>query len=506
MIEQLTEKIISIKEVLSTMPQNNKKNKTKYLEYLSSLLEEYQQFSQTLKEEIISRQEKILTKMKKNSIDFFGLEQEKKVDEEQIFLLNPYNTPYEKMDLDRLIYEIMHFYKDDFDALNEDINSTISCFKEAGIPLATKDFCYSPYVEEYMSLVLNESSKEVIKISFDNIYWKCPNIIFQIALNFKYLYYKNEKKFKKYYQIKTSKINIGLEELTKKYHELLKKEQTEKETDLQQLLINFLNKTLNIADYTEEKIEKLETSLAKEVIEIETIYKFYDSLSEYQGYLKYSYIIDEFIKLYQEKDKYKNIYKNTLKEIQKQENKILKINHQIKRQEKYFKKSNKKNILLLNLNEQIEIVKTKYNELEFHKFYELISNLDDNTSYYDILNISRSYPIYLRKIIEKNKEGITDLEINQELSSLQEFLLRPNLTILNNIKIKEKIDIALVISDRYKLWNLNISKDDIENNITSLMASLAKIKISHIIKNSQVTYQELLFLYNIQNILKVSEF
>ncbi|MCI6265676.1 MAG: hypothetical protein MR598_02370, partial [Erysipelotrichaceae bacterium] len=156
-----------------------------------------------------------------------------------------------------------------------------------------------------------------------------------------------------------------------------------------------------------------------------------------------------------------------------------------------------------NLNEQIDIIKTKYNELEFHKFYELISNLDDNTSYYDILNISLSYPIYLREIIEKNKEGITDLEINQELSSLQEFILRPNLTILNNIKIKEKIDIALVISDRYKLLNLNISKDDIENNIASLMDSLAKIKISHIIKNSQVTYQELLFLYNIQNILKV---
>ena len=69
--------------------------------------------------------------------------------------------------------------------------------------------------------------------------------------------------------------------------------------------------------------------------------------------------------------------------------------------------------------------------------------------------------------------------------------------------IKEKIDIALVISDRYKLWNLNITKDDNENNIASLMDSLSKIKISYIIKNSQVTYQELLFLYNIQNILKV---
>ena len=504
MIEQLAEKIASSKEVLSTMPQNNKKNKIKYLEYLSSLLEEYQKLEQETKQELLIRQEKILTKMKKNTIDFSCLEQEKKEDEEKIFLLNPYNTPYEKMELDRLIYEIMHFYKDDFDALNEDINSSISCFKKVGITLGIKDFCYSPYVEEYMSLILMESSKDILKTSFDNIYWKCPNIIFQIALNFKYLYYKNEKKCKKYYQIKTSKINIAKEELTKKYHELILNEQQKEEQDLSQLFHKFLNKDLNIADYAEEKVEKLETSLTKEAIEIDTIYKFYDSLYEYQGYLKYSYIIDEFIKLYQEKDKYKNIYKNTLKEIKKQESKIFKINHQIKRQEKYFKKSNKKNILLLNLNEQIELVKTKYNELEFHKFYEVISNLDDNTSYYDILNLSLSYYIYLRELIENNKDGITDLEINQEISLLQEFLLQPNLTILKNIKIKEKIDIALVISDRYKLWNLNITKDDIENNTTSLMDSLAKIKISNIIKNSDITYQELLFLYNIQNIFKSS--
>ena len=500
MTEQLNEKINSVKEVLSNMPKNNKKNKVKYMEYLSNLIKEYQQLIQELKNEIKCRQDKILTKLKHNTIDFSDTKTKKKGCEEALSILNPYNTPYEKLHLDKLLYEIMHFYKDDFDALNEDINSAISCFKKVGVSLGSKDFCYIPYVKEYMSLILNESNLDNLKKCFDNLYWKCPNIIFQIALNFKYLYYKYEKYFIKYYQLQAKKTNTKVEELLEKYHEIAKKEK-EIEMDLQQIVTKFLNKSLNINDYTKDKIEKLAMSLSNEKIEIDTIHKFYDSLSEYQNYLKYSYMIKEFIKLYQEKDKYKNIYKNTLKEIKKIESKIIKINNQINTQEKYFKNEKKKNILLLNLNDQIELVKTKYHELELNKFYEKISNLDDNTSYYDILTLSCSYYIYLRKIIENESEGITDQEIHATISSLQEFLLTPNLNILKNIKIKESVDISLVISDRYKLLNLNITKDDIENNITNLMDTLEKLEISNIINNSPVTIEELLFLSNSKNMI-----
>lgn len=499
MLEELNNKINSIKEVLSNMPKNNKKNKVKYVEYLSKLLEEYDKLSQELEKEIMSRQGKIISKIKKNTIDFSNIDTTKKDCEDDFLMLNEYNTPYEKINLDKIIYEIMHFYKDDFDALNEDINSAITCFKEVGVIVKEELFCYSPYVKEYMSLILNESSLEKLKECFDNLYWKCPNIIFQIALNFKYLYYKYEKNFIKYYQLKKKKIDI--KELTCKYNELIKEKQNKEDSDLSNLLTKFLDKSINITDYTEDKILKYESSLSNEKIDIDIINKFYNSLYEYQGYLEYSYIIDEFIKLYNEKDKYKNIYKNSLKEIKKIESKIIKINKKIIMQEKYFNNSKKKNTLLLNLNEQIELVKIKYDELEYNKFYEIISTLDDNFSYYDILNLSLSYYIYLKKVIEKENEGITDEEINIKISSLKYFLLNPSLNILKNIKIKENVDIALLISDRYKLLNLNITKDDIENNTTSLMDTLEKLKINNVIKNSNVTYEEFLFLFDIKDIV-----
>ena len=497
MIEELNNKITSTKEVLSNMPKNNKKNKIKYLEYLSNLIEEYSNLKKELDKEINIRQDKIMMNIKKSTIDFSNTNKKIQELETNLLILNAYNTPYEKINLDKTIYEIMHFYKDDFEALNEDINSVINYFNIIGIELKLSHFCYSPYVKEYMSLILNKASQDKLKECFENIYWKCPNIIFQIALNFKYLYYKHEKSFNKYYQSITKELNQ--EKIIKEYNELITKKLQEEKNNINKLLESFLNKTLNITDYTPEKQEKYKTSLSNETIEIDIINKLYASLYEYQGYLNYSYIIKELITLYQEKDKYKNIYKNTLKEIRKIENKIFKINKQINRQEKYLKNEKKKNILLLKLNEQIDLVQNKYNELDQNKFYELISTLDDNTSYYDILNLAQSYYLNIRKIIEKEFDGITDQEIHSKISSLQEFLLTPNLTILKNIKIKENVDIALVISDRYKLLNLNITKDDIENNITSLMDTLEKLIISNIITTSPITYEDILFLYQIKN-------
>ena len=200
MIEELNNKITSTKEVLSNMPKNNKKNKIKYLEYLSNLIEEYSNLKKELDKEINIRQDKIIMNIKKSTIDFSNTNKKTQELETNLLILNAYNTPYEKINLDKTIYEIMHFYKDDFEALNEDINSVINNFNIIGIELKLSHFCYSPYVKEYMSLILNKASQDKLKECFENIYWKCPNIIFQIALNFKYLYYKHEKSFNKYYQ------------------------------------------------------------------------------------------------------------------------------------------------------------------------------------------------------------------------------------------------------------------------------------------------------------------
>ena len=49
---------------------------------------------------------------------------------------------------------------------------------------------------------------DILKKSFENIYWKCPNIIMQLEFNLRFLYFKNEDKLKKHIQ-KNCKIMLS---------------------------------------------------------------------------------------------------------------------------------------------------------------------------------------------------------------------------------------------------------------------------------------------------------
>ena len=53
--------------------------------------------------------------IKKSTIDFSNTNKKTQELETNLLILNAYNTPYEKINLDKTIYEIMHFYKDDFE-------------------------------------------------------------------------------------------------------------------------------------------------------------------------------------------------------------------------------------------------------------------------------------------------------------------------------------------------------------------------------------------------------
>ena len=87
------------------------------------------------------------------------------------------------------------------DALNEDIRDAIACFRDVGVKLSIQDFCYSRFVKDYIRVILNgQDNDEAIKKKLDEVYWKCPKVMNQIACNFHYLYYRYEKYFIRYYE------------------------------------------------------------------------------------------------------------------------------------------------------------------------------------------------------------------------------------------------------------------------------------------------------------------
>lgn len=280
--------------------------------------------------------------------------------------------------------------------------------------------------------------------------------------------------------------------ILKEYHTTFLDDQRKKDKDVGQLIDLFLSKKENIKDYSKDKIDKCYASISHEVVDIVSVFKFYDSMIEYQSYLKFKFLIDDVKKLYLERDKYKNVYKQSCKEIKKHEGKILKYTKKVLKPGKFCR--SKKELLELKINEEIGQVRGLYEELELKKFYEKVVELTDDTTYYDILNLTASYYLYLRECFKQEFPDITDEEVNRQYEELKRFLVNPNITMMYNFSIKEEFDIPLIISDRYKLLGFCVSKEDIINNLDGLIEEVHKIILSYRITSSQISYEDLLFL------------
>ena len=492
-----------IKEVLTNMPQNNKNNKQKYISYIKEQLNKYSQMKDALVEEIKLRNINLTIKEKKYIVDYTKSKEEKGKLFNQLMILNDKNTPYEKIGLDKIIFNINRYYEENLEFLNEEIAKAINCFKEVGVNLTSDDFWYSRYLNQYMKLLLNDANSSEVKQKLNDIYWKAPNIINQLAMNFNNLYFKYEKYFNEYYKNKMEQIlsSSPKDTLIVNYNGLTDSINRE-DYSIYNISKKFISGEDNVKDFSMDKCNSYLNSFGVSDINNDNLVKLSDTLYEYSMYLKYKFLIDGFINIYKEKDKYKNVYKNLRKEIVKEEGKVKKINKKIAFQEKWSKNNNDKiEMLEIDLNTLIVSLKDKYADLQIQKINELISGLTNNLSYFDILKIISSNYIYLRKELTANNEGITDSEINDAQLEISRFLLSNKLTILDNVSVLDTNSIPNTISNMYRLLNIKIDESEIENNVDNYIELLRKIKIIKEINNSDITYDELLFQVDSQGII-----
>ena len=503
MKEEFLKREEAIKEVISNMPLTNKKNKDKYIEYINEQLTIFSSEKENIVKEIRERVNKIKNREKVKSISFDSKEKQFQDFTSKLMVFNTWNTPYEKLGLDKTIYEINHYYKDNLDALNEDIKDAIECYRKVGVTLTVKDFFYSSYVKAYMEVMLDSKlDSAAIKKRLDDVFWKSPKVMNQIACNFNYLYFKYEKYFIRYFEKMQKDIlsQHTYDELSKDYQKLVfDREHVDYQMD--SIVQHFMDGSFPIKDYSLDKLSSYQNNIANGDVEIENYEALYSSLNEYKVYKEYSFLIDKVKEIYQNKGQYKNIYKNLRKEIAKLEGKLLKINKKIDTQNKYFHNANKISTLELEVNSLTDSLMEKYHEISFCYVQELISNFSDSISYYDILLLMCSHYVYFRELMTSNQEGISDEELIKKREELFQFLMRGDLHILPNIKIMEDVNIPQMIRDKYFLLNIKVSDDDIDNNSDGIMEVIRKILIIHTIMDSNIEYDELLFQWNTLDIL-----
>ena len=505
-ISEAIQKIEVQKEVLSTLPRNNEKNEQKYLEKIKELKKEYESDKQEIKK-YLEEQYNSFTNIKDDS-EIELLKGRINTIENVLYLLSDEKNSLEKMNLDKILFNLSRYYRDNLDNVNKQISECIRMFHEVNIQLTEEDFDYSEYTKEYMQVFLKETdykTSERLKNKFEEIYWKCPEIIVQIGLNIRNIYLNKKNSIDKYYEKEKNELlkkwDKKPEEIIKSYMELKQKLEEKESQDKKILLSKFLEGKLKPQDYTKEKIDDIcEKLIDNENLDKEQISKnvesFLNNIYEYKNYLHFKFIVEDIKNIYRERESNKKKFVEIKKQIENNEKKLRKMN-----KGNIFKKETGKNIEQEKLIAELQEL---YKELDKEQFNQKIyENIKENSTLYEVLIYAKSNYSYMANCFIKNNPQIESQEIEESIKALKQFMKSPYHTIMKNIHISDDKNIQIIIKDRYRLLNFKIEKEDLdEGSIDNLEKNLKAIKFSLDLEKAGLDIQEIETACKIKSLLK----
>ena len=144
-------------------------------------------------------------------------------------------------------------------------------------------------------------------------------------------------------------------------------------------------------------------------------------------------------------------------------------------------------------------LKKLYDSLEEDKFNENLLKLSDNSELVSLLELANSYYIYFVKCLENNEENY---DISKGIESLNDLLISPYNTLINNVNIGDVRDINIIIRDLYKLSNIKINEESISDvsSIESILTSLDKIFKFDLLMKNNISLEELIFVYKVSGL------
>ena len=504
---KMSKKIDQYKELLQVLPRTNIKNSR-----------EYKKKALVMKQEIQEKKEKDIKEIKKRYLGIIVSEENQEINilkdyldssERNLLYLNKYNTAYEKMNLSEVLYDLRKFYQNDLSKVNNDIKLALEKFNLVSVNLKEKDFNYGEEVETYMKAFFQEEDKNSEKIHevFDKLYWKCPDLFEYINVCLRHLYSKNKKEFENYCSNQVKGLELNQEE--ERYKSMYASYLQQSSSDIKILQDKFLDGKLDIKEYEDSKVSKLRSSILLKEEEndnqIGNILKLSYSLYEYKNYLEFKEMIENTKKIYQDKNN-KNLTKSILKSINKSEKKIKKANKKIRIRKFFFKEKAKTRKFYDRINASLIELKDFYKNYDEAKFKEIVATkLNDESTILDLLKIVSSYEIDFGKLLKLENEEITDQEIQEKLKRLKEFVLYPHNNIVNNITIIDDKDIVTIILDKYKLMNINLTSEQLEDgNIDSLISLVDKILINSYINGSGQSFEKLNDACDLKKVVDIS--
>lgn len=538
LVEKIEKQIDTDKEVITVLPRNGIKAIKTLLKTIEDTTKKYEHVNEMLLNDIESRYNE-LTNVEDND-EIPKLEQE-------ILRLDvaikdtDTRSSFEKMGLDKIVYNVNGYYKSNLERLNTELIDCIKQFEAVGIIVTANDFNISEYAQEYMAVLLHEAyngdiNSERVKEIFEKVYWKCSEVVSHLYVNIRYIYDKYESQIDKFYENKAEEIMLNFNSTPEQVEDtkkaLMRRKKKMEDVDSRIILNKFYNGLLNINDYKVQNYNKLYLDLTSKDVENlpekekaemdESIEKLNSNLNEYAKFTEYKFLADgvlnirdeELKRLEKEKGKKskKTEYDVIRDKIKKTTANVLKINSKLEKGSKGLfggrkknPENNKKNsAIILERNNAILELKKLYMDLDDEIIKQkIMQNIDETSSILDVLKIgSHYYGFMAKEIIKKNSE-ITDKELSEMAKNIRDFITFSNFAVINYVKISDKKELAVIIKDKYKLFGMQISKENFqEGNIDDLMKKVKIVNNYNNILKSKFSVQDMEFIMSAKELLK----
>ena len=448
------------------------------------------------------------------------------------FLLNPLNTYVEKMGFDVLIYQLNNYYAFNFNSLNEIINNFLDKFELAGIKLTKTDFEYTCYVNEYMSSFLDirysvEKNYDSLSEIFEKIYWVNPDIIRHIELNFRKLIRLYAKTFDAYIlKVQNEALQANnilnyddcLEKLKAAHVEL----KTLSDETVVEIIKKAKNNEFNIGQYLENNKVRINAynSLIPSNVDLndnnqmqvicQNLDKFKDNILEYENYLKFLPIFNLF------KEQYEPLLSKDMKDYKE----LNQVKDSIEQKEKELDKINKRisggklSFLDFRREKNVKLLKTesiaKTKELyDLYKLYDekyfnskVLSILNKNITISDVLMLYYSFDHFKKMSIQKAFETNSYDEIIEYSNSFDLYAIDSTNVIITGIPVFEETNLPRVISNKYRLCNINVNENDLEeDNLKSLLNKITLILRINKIEQSSSSVEKIWFMTSVEKMI-----